>query len=328
MKIDIKDAHELVRQAMSRFGYDDEQQTIIADHLIDCTVRGFDVGGLPRAATLVERLRRSEPFGPIVVEQETASSIALDGGDQLGYIVAKQLTETLIEKARHVPVVAGTARRTWCTGMFTYYLEMVTAAGLVGFVASSGGPTVAPHGGAEGRFGTNPVAWGFPTPGQPIIWDIGTSAAMLADLSFAIKTGQELEPGLAFGPDGAPTTDPAAALDGGAIAPWGGHKGSGLAISAQLLGMMSGAEADPPWLTDMGFFMVVMDPNAFSADFSQRAGDYGDWVRATKPVDPQSPVRMPFDRSVVARDATLAAGEIEVADEIVDLLRDFVGSPA
>lgn len=328
MKLQITDAHELVRRAMARFGYDDDQQTIIADHLIDCTVRGFDVGGLPRAATLVERLRGSEPFGPIVVEQETASSIALDGGDQLGYIVAKQLTETLIEKARHVPVVAGTARNTWCTGMFTYYLEMVTAAGLVGFVASSGGPTVAPHGGSEGRFGTNPVAWGFPTPGQPIIWDIGTSAAMLADLSFAIKTGQELAPGLAFAPDGSPTTDAAAALGGGAIAPWGGHKGSGLAISAQLLGMMSGAETDPPWLTDMGFFMVVMDPNAFSSDFSKRAGEYGDWVRSTRPVDPESPVRMPFDRSVAARDATLAAGEIEVSDEIVGLLRDFVDSPA
>lgn len=325
MRMSIADAHALVRSCMEPFGYDPTQQAIIADHLIDSTVRGFGQGGLPRAATLIERLGRSEPFGPIVVERETSSSLALDGGDQLGYIVAKQLTEQLIEKARTAPVVSGTARNTWCTGMFTYYLEMVTEAGLVGFMASSGGPTVAPAGGSEGRFGTNPVAFGFPTPDVPFIWDIGTSELMLADLSLAAKTGAELPAGKAFDADGGWTVDPRSALDGGAIAPWGGHKGSGLAISAQLLGMMAGSLADPPWLTDMGFFVVVLDPAAFSDDFAARVGAYADWLRATRPIDPEAPVRVPFARSHAAREVAVASGEIEVPDEIVTILRDFVG---
>src|SRR5690606_13179808 len=226
MKIKIDEASELVAHVMSTYGYDADQSAIIADHLIDTELRGFGQGGLARAVTLTERLENSAPFGPITTIKETASTLALDGGDQVGYIVAKELTERLIEKSRHSAAVVGTARNTWCTGMFSYYLEMVTDAGLMGFIASSGGPFVAPFGGSEARFGTNPVALGFPTDGDPVIWDIGTSSLMLADLTLAKTRGEELPHGVAFTAEGEATTDPSTVLDGGAITTWGGHKGS------------------------------------------------------------------------------------------------------
>ena len=324
MKLPIEEARKLVADVMCTYGYDPEQSAIIADHLVDTELRGFGQGGLARAVTLTERLDASEPFGPIVTLKETATSIALDGGDQAGYIVAKHLTERLIEKARESAAVVGTARNTWCTGMFTYYLEMVTAVGLMGFIASSGGPYVAPFGASEARFGTNPVAFGFPTDKDPVIWDIGTSSLMLADLTLAKKSGAALPEGLAFAADGTATTDPSAVLDGGTITTWGGHKGSGLALSAQLMGMMAGSAIAPAWLTDMGLFMFVVDPAALSKDFTSRASEFVEMMHATRPIDPDQPVRVPFERSIALRDEMRTAGEFEVEDRFVLALRDVL----
>lgn len=324
MKIAIEDARALIADVMATYGYDDEQTATIADHLIDTELRGFHQGGLARAATLTERLERSEPFGPITTIKETASSLALDGGDQLGYITALELTKRLIEKAESSAVVVGTVRNTWVTGMFSYYLERVTAAGLIGFVASGGGPYVAPYGGSEARFGTNPVAFGFPAGDAPVIWDIGTSSLMLADLTLAKKLGEPLPDGVAFAADGAPTTDAAEVLDGGTITTWGGHKGSGLALSAQLLGILGGSAIAPPWFTDMGFFMYVIDPAAFSDDFAERTAEFVTTMHATRPVDPARPVRVPFEGSIERRRQTLADGEFEAEDRFVETLRDVL----
>ncbi|MBM7508064.1 LDH2 family malate/lactate/ureidoglycolate dehydrogenase [Nocardioides salarius] len=321
MKIRIAEARALVADVMSTYGYDAEQSAIISDHLIDTELRGFSQGGLARAVTLTERLDDSEPFGPITTIQETVSSLAIDGGDQAGYIVARELTERLIDKCETSAAVVGTARNTWCTGMFSYYLEILAAAGLMGFIASSGGPYVAPYGASEARFGTNPVAFGFPTDKDPVIWDIGTSSLMLADLTIAKKHGAELPTGLAFTASGETTTDPSAVLDGGTITTWGGHKGSGLALAAQLLGMMAGSAIAPPWLTDMGFFMFVVDPAALSPDFPARASEFVEIMHATRPVDRDQPVRVPFERSIALREQMRAAGEFEVEDRFVEALR-------
>lgn len=324
MKIGIDRATTLVESVMKTYGYDDTQAATIAEHLLDSELRGFGPGGLARAVTLSERMDDSAPFGPIETVSETDSSLAIDGGDQAGYIVAKYLTEQLIEKARGSASVVGTARNTWCTGMFTFYLEMVTAAGLAGFIASSGGPVVAPHGGSEARFGTNPVAFGFPTDAEPVIWDIGTSSAMIADLVIAHKAGNPLPEGMAFDVSGRPTTSATDALNGGAITAWGDHKGSGLAVSAQLLGMIGGSAAAPPWLTDMGFFMFVVDPGRLAGSFASRAGDYVQTLRETRPIDPTTPVRVPFERSLRVRREMTADGHFDVDETVVTTLEEIL----
>lgn len=324
MKISISEAHSMVVQTMKKLGYDDEGATITADHLIDTELRDFGAGGLARALTLIDRIQSAEPFQPITVMNETETVLALDGGDQAGYIVAKKLTEKLIEKTKKHGVAMGGACNTYATGMFSYYLEMITAEGLVGFITSSGGPTVAPHGGTEAVFGTNPVALGFPTTGDPIIWDIGTSKAMLGDLSFAKRHDTPLAEGIAFDAAGNPTTDASAALDGGAIRVWGEHRGSGLALSAQLLGLMVGSAPAPPWLTDMGFFIAVFDPKAFTPDFPERAASYVETVRNSRSEVPGQPVRMPFERSIRVREKAIAEGEYEVSEKVYTQLKEFL----
>lgn len=318
-RLAIDEARTLCVHVMTAIGHGPDNAAIIADHLIDCELRGLSFGGLARALSVADRVKQyGLSANAITVVQETPISANVDGGDQVGYLVAQRVTELAIGKARASGIAVVGANETWYTGMFSYYLEQVTKAGFVGMIAGSGAAFVAPAGGTEGRFGTNPIAFGFPTTGTPIIWDIGTSGIMLGEVILAMREGRQLDEGMAYDASGAPTCDPAGALGGGAVGVWGGHKGSGLAMVVQLLGMMCGAAAAPAGLRDCGFFMLVVDPAMIDPtnDFAQRAADYAERLRSTRPVDPSQPVRVPFERSAATRAERLASGVIEVSDAI------------
>ncbi|MFI7123095.1 Ldh family oxidoreductase [Amycolatopsis sp. NPDC049868] len=319
----IADAHALVVAVMTDAGHTKDEAGIIADHLLDCELRGLSFGGLARAVSIVERIRATaERPGPIEVTAETPVSATLDGGDQVGYLVGMRALELAVTKAREHGMAVVGARNTWYTGMFSYYLEKASTAGLAGMIAGSGPAVVAPHGGTEGRFGTNPIAFSFPATPTPVIWDIGTSAVMYGEVVLKARLGEKLEPGQAHDADGAPTLDPAAALEG-AFGVWGGHKGSGLAMVVQLLGMMSGAAAAPPGISDCGFFVLLLDPAVLtdSDDYHRRVTEFAASIRATRPVEDGVAVRVPFDRSVACREETLRRGVIDVPDAMVATLR-------
>ena len=327
MKLSIQDARALAESCMEAVGHTREEAEIIADHLIDCELRGLQFGGLPRALSIVERIRdTTTPRRPISIERETPSSASIDGGDQVGYLVGRRAMDLAINKAKGTGLAVIGARETWYTGMFSYYLEKITGAGFAGMAAGSAPPRVAPHGGTESRFGTNPIAFGFPSTGTPIIWDIGTSAVMSGEAMLANRLGTLLPEGSAFDPDGDPTRDPDAALKG-AFGVWGGHKGSGLALVIQLLGMMCGAAAAPPIVRDCGFFLLVIDPNLLTdaEDYKQRVDECADSLRATRPLEPGKPVRVPFERSIKERSKRLAAGTIEVANPVYRALAHITG---
>ena len=328
MILTISEARSLVEASMMAVGHSQNEAEIIGDHLIDSELRGLSFGGLPRALSIIERIQAATwPRHPIKVIKESPVSAALDGGDQVGYLIGRKATDMAIAKAKNTGIAVVSANQTWYTGMFSYYLEEITKAGFAGMVAGSGSRRVAPHGGSEGRFSTNPFAFGFPSTSTPVIWDIGTSAIMLGEVVLAQRLGQLLPEGSAFDSAGNPTRDPLAALQG-AFGVWGGHKGSGLAMVVQLLGMMGGASSKPRKTHDCGFFMLVVDPELLSSaeDYQKRVAEFADGIRSTRPVDPSRPVRVPFERSAADRERRRAENKIEVADEVHAALRNIIDS--
>ena len=321
MKLTVHDARTLAKRVMTALGHDSESAALIADHLIDCELRGISYGGLARALSIVERLDRTDNRRPIAVERETPVLARIDGGDQIGYVVAHRATRMAIEKAKGSGLAAVAAHNTWYTGMLSYYAEMAAAEGLVSMIASNASPWVAPHGATEGRFGTNPICFGFPSQDEPVIWDIGTSAIIHAEVTLHRRLGTPLPQGVAFDPAGQPTRDPVAAL-AGAFAPWGGHKGSGLGIVVHLLGMLAGSPVIPPELAQFGILIVTIDPEALTSAEQWKAdvAAYAEAVRAARPVPGGPPVRMPFDRSREERRRRQAEDVLDVADTVYDAL--------
>lgn len=324
VQLTVSEATEVVEQVMAAVGLTGDDAATVAAHLLDCELRGLGYGGLPRALSIAERIRSTpEPARPVRVVRDSALSATLDGGDTVGYVVAQRATEMVIDKAGAGGMAVVAATDTWYTGMYSWYLEQITAAGLVGMIAGNAGRLVAPHGGTEARFGTNPIAFGFPTADEPVIWDTGTSSVTYAEVVLANRLGKSLPDGVAFDGDGRPTTSPAEAL-AGAFTVWGGHRGSGLALVVQLLGMMTGAPAITEGVGGLGFLAVAIDPAAVTdaEDYRARVSAYADWVRSTRTADGVDEVRMPFDRSRRTRELARERGLVDVERAVLESLRD------
>ncbi len=303
---------------MRHAGHTEAEAAIIADHLLDSELRGLRQGGLARAISISERMARAEsPRTPIRTEIETPVLVRIDGGDNVGYLVGRHATEVAIGKARGSGIAMVAAHNTWYTGMLSYYAEMAVAQGLVTMIASNASAWVAPHGATQARLGTNPMCFGFPNTGTPVIWDIGTSIIIHADAMLAHRLGKPIAEGVAYDRQGHLTTDPAAALSG-ALVNWGGPKGSGLGLVVQLLGIMAGSSTLPLDLERFGCLIVMIDPKVLAPgeDFAAKVAEYVDWVLSARPLDPQVPVRVPFERSAQDRAQRLRAGFLEVPDVI------------
>src|SRR5580700_5330958 len=314
MRLTIRDAHDLAARVMAALGHHAADAELIADHLIDCELRGLGYGGLARAISIAERIQRhGDHRRPISLLHQTPVSARMDGGDHIGYIVAHRATTLAIEKAEAAGIAVVGAGNTWYTGMLSYYAEMAAARGLVSMIASNASPWVAPYGATEGRLGTNPICFGFPSTDDPIILDIGTSAIIHAEVTLARRLGNALPENVAYDSDGLPTRDPAAAL-AGAFAAWGGHKGSGLGVVVQLLGILAGSPAIPPELADFGYLIVAMRPDLMgpAEKFHDNVSAFAQAVRSARPATDGSLVRMPFDRSRQERERRLAENAIDV----------------
>jgi LDH2 family malate/lactate/ureidoglycolate dehydrogenase len=327
MRLTVAEARSLAERVLSAAGYESPEAALIADHLIDCELRGLNNAGLARVLSIAERLGRTGHSGkPIRIEKETPVSARIDGGDGIGYVVAHRATEVAIAKASASGIAIVGANNTWYTGMLSYYAEMAARRGLVSLIASNTSPWVAPHGASEARFGTNPICFGFPGAADPVIWDIGTSAIIHAEATLAGRLGRQLPDGSAFDSNGEPTRDPAAALNG-AFAAWASHKGSGLAIVVQLLGVLAGSSFAPPDLAGFGFLIVTIRPDLLTPadEFKSSVADYADWVRTARAIDPAVPVRMPFERSRRDRQRRLAENAVEVEDFVHSALLAIAG---
>lgn len=155
-----------------------------------------------------------------------------------------------------------------------------------------------------------------------MIYDIGNSKIIHAQVMLARRLGEELNPDTAYDANGDMTTDPHEALSG-ALAVWGGATGSGLA----LLGIVAGGPALPPDLENFGFLVMMINPAMFSPleEFKSDVDKMIDaWHNA--PSTSGSPMRVPFERSNRLRAERRASGYIEVESGVIERLRTLVSS--
>ena len=203
MKLTVSEARRLSEQTLVAAGYTEDEADRITQHIMDTELRGLDYGGLARTLSIFERTTKpGYERSPIEVVHETPLSALVDGHNTIGYLVARYASDLCIEKAsEHGMAVVG-ARDTWHTGMLSFFAEMAAERDLISMIASNAAPNTAPFGGTEGRFGTNPICFGFPSSEAPVIWDIGTSNIMHGEAVLAERLGVPLPDGVAYDADG------------------------------------------------------------------------------------------------------------------------------
>jgi LDH2 family malate/lactate/ureidoglycolate dehydrogenase len=325
IRLTVCEARTLSEAAMRGAGFDEDEAGILTDHVLDAALAGYEYSGLPKLLNVVEAPERRRPRRPLTVLRETGATALLDGGNNTGMVAAYRAAEETIERAQANGVAIVCLANTWMTGRSAYYCDMIARAGLVVIHTVASPPAVAPFGGTESALGTNPIAFGFPSDGDPLIIDMGTSAFMATALQYRDRIGAPLPEGVALGPDGQPTTDASIALRGTLLpfgGPEGGYKGFGLALAMDALGALS---AGVRTADDVSGYMFIafkpdlfLSPDDYRREISQRIAT----IKATPRQPGVTEIRIPGERGYRTRARLLRDG-IEVDRKIHDALRSL-----
>jgi len=262
VRLSVAEAQALGEKALGSIGYAPDEATIIATHLVDASMWGYEFAGLPRILVIAERPEIRKPRTPVTIIRETPASAFLDGGNHVGYIAILRAAEIAIEKARQSGVAVIGMRNSWFGGRSAYYMEKIARAGFAAIYCCSSTPTVVPPGAIRKVLGTNPMAIGMPGKVNPFIFDMGTAAVMSGEVLMKAFLGEAFPEVVGIDKQGKPTRVARDMVEGG-VFPFGGHKGYGLSIAIQALGLMAGARMRNGDVSDFGYLLIVFDPEIF-----------------------------------------------------------------
>jgi LDH2 family malate/lactate/ureidoglycolate dehydrogenase len=307
INLSVADARDLAEGALRGVGFDDNEARIVADHVVDAALCGYEYSGLAKILNIPESEHFKRPRRPIKVLHETDISIAFDGGNNVGMLALFYAAQTAIRKATAHGIALVSVTDAWMSGRSAYYVEMIANAGLVAIHTAASSRLVAPPGGAKPALGTNPIAIAVPSTREPIILDIGTSAYMMTEVLLRERLGELLPEGVAIGPDGEPTRDPALARRG-ALLPFGGYKGFGLALMVQALGLLGGC--GPEQASEPGYLFIAFRPDLLGPRdvFNRRVTELMEDIKATPRQAGVEEIRIPSERAFRARERALRAG--------------------
>ena len=316
VRLSAAEAQAVAEQAIRRIGYDAEEARIIADHVVDAALCGYEYSGLPKILNVAEHRRLKEPRRAMRAFNETSVSALFDGGNNNGMVAMYRATQVAIVKAREHGFVVVGVNNSWMSGRSAHYVEMVARAGMVGIHTVSSTPHVAAPGSAGPANGTNPIAFAFPTSHDPLVIDIGTSAFMGTDLQFRERRGDLLPEGVAMDAQGLPTRDPGKVH---ALLPFGGYKGFALALAMQAFGVLAGSRASHD--RTYGYLIMAIKPDLMLPleDFRRDMSEMLARVKATPRQPGIDEVRLPGERAARER-ARLRKDGIEIDRKIYETL--------
>ena len=340
----IKSAAELsalTRAILLAAGADKRNADRMAEALVASNLCGVDTHGVFHLPGYVEHIREGyiRPAARPAIIRETPTSALITGNWTFGHVAAKYAAEVTIEKARTQNIAVAGIVEAHHIGRLGEYVELAAAHGMIGMIWAGGQseetPHAVPYGGRQRVLHTNPLAVGFPAgEDPPIMFDFSTTALSGVKVIFAHEHNESLPAGSIVDKEGRPTNDPADFFAGGGHLPFGGHKGYALMVAVELLSrVMTGADAlaDParggPFMRHQGVTMLMLRADLFQplADFTARAGELADRLRAVPAAPGFSEVLVPGDPEQRIRAHRQRDG-IPVAEDIWQSLVDVATS--
>lgn len=113
---------------------------------------------------------------------------------------------------------------------------------------------------------------------------------------------------MAVDKSGSPTRHPDTVLNGGALLPFGGHKGYGLALIIQALCMLDGHLKDDRLRS--GYLLIAFKPELLVSleDYKKHVRLLIDRIRLTPPLPGVKEIRIPSERSFREREKNYTEG--------------------
>jgi LDH2 family malate/lactate/ureidoglycolate dehydrogenase len=313
---------------LARVGARAAAARVVAASLLESDRRGVRTHGLVRLPSYCADVRegRIDAAAEPVVVLDHGPVATVDGRGGVGAVTGAAGMGEAISRARDHGVGLVTTRGGNHFGAAAFYALRAVEHGLVGISATSTPAVMAPWGGAEARLGNNPLAVAAPTApdAPPFVLDLAQSAVSRGRIKLAELAGEAIPVGWALDGSGRATTDPAAAL-AGALLPFGGYKGYGLALAVEVLtSVLAGGDLGPELVNasltgsassgsatrigTVGGLHVAIDPERFvgRAAFVERMARLAAIVTGAPPADGFDEVLLPGEpesRAAAAADA-------------------------
>ena len=331
-------------------GSEPTEARLVAENLVTANLVGHDSHGVGMMARYVEALLEGGLHAnrKPQVKLDTGALLVLDGCAGYGQSIGLEATRMAIARAKQHGSAIVALANSHHLGRIGHWAEMALAEGLVSmhFVNVQSYARVAAFGGADGRFGTNPVCIGIPLPGEPpFVLDMATSAVAQGKLRVAHNKRAKVPLGWVIDDRGKPTDDPkwGVVQPFGAMLCFGEHKGYGLSVACELLGgALTGGGTLHNSSTQRrvlnGMLSILIDPQRLGTAeaFAAQARAYLDWIRKSPPApgfdrvriagEPERETRakrvrdgIPVDEATW-KEILAAAAKVKLAPEKVDAL--------
>ena len=328
LSLTLDEIFELAKKTLLSNGCDEETATILADLIMKAERDGSLSHGLFRLPAYVSGLKSGKINGKArpEVKKISPSVIKVLGNNCLAPMVLNKSIPELVKAAKENGVAVLAITNSHHMAAMWFETEMVAEQGLVAFACTSYKPAVAPAGATKPLFGTNPISFAWPRPGKmPVVYDMATASMAMGEVQVAKREGHKVPLGTGLTKDGKETTDPGQIADGGVLLPFGGYKGSGIAMMVELLaGALVGDnfsfetaakdnnDGGPP---SGGEFILAISPEKISGSGWDKHAD--EFFNKMKSMDG---VRLPGERRHKNR---LDKGPRQINEELVNKIKSL-----
>ena len=238
ISLSLDEIYQLANKTLIANGCDEENANILSDTIMRAERDGSLSHGLFRLPAYVASLKSKKVNGKArpEVKKISPSVIRVLGNHAFAPMVLKVGLPELIKLAKETGVAILAINNSHHMAAMWPETEAVAEQGLVAFACTSYKPMVAPAGAKKALFGTNPISFAWPRPGKtPVVYDMATAAMAMGEVQVAAREGHKVPIGTGLNKDGKETTDPNEIVKGGVLLPFGGYKGSGIAMMVELL---------------------------------------------------------------------------------------------
>lgn len=332
IRVPVDELQALLQRIFIRHGTSAEVAGILSRNVAEAQRDGADSHGVFRMPGYVSTLASGWVDGKAVPEVKDAAPAfisvdAKNGFAQPAHMAAREL---LLGKVRSQGIALLSIHDSHHFAALWPDVEPYAEQGLVALNFVNSMACVVPHGGRNALFGTNPIAFAAPRQGaEPLVFDLATSAMAHGDIQIAAREGRQLPPDHGVDGQGNPTTDPRAILEGGALLPFGGHKGSAFSMMVELLAAaLTGGNFSFDFTWDQhpgaqtprtGQLLIVIDPSkGAGANFAQRA------ERLVQAMREAGQERLPGARRHRQRRESLSLG-VALSNSDYAMLRELAG---
>jgi delta1-piperideine-2-carboxylate reductase len=235
--LELDDIYQLAHDVMLANGCDRDNAAALADIICRAERDGSHSHGLFRVPGYIKALRSGKVDGKAkpTVKHVTPAVIQIDGNGCFAPLAQAVGLPLLADATGKIGIAALSLVGIHHFAALWPETEYLADRGFVGLACTAYMPMVAPAGSKEALFGTNPISFAWPRPGHgPVVYDMATAAMAMGDVQIAARDGHDVPPGTGLDADGNPSTDPAA-IAKGVLLPFGGYKGSAIALMVELL---------------------------------------------------------------------------------------------